>query len=101
MIRECEGGKRDKHVLNGATIVPLVMTTFGKLGPSAEAYLQRLADVGCSTGVVDRGLWLRIAKRFLSCALVRGRGIVFRHYYNSNAKSAGKYYRDGFVVPFE
>jgi hypothetical protein len=33
--------------------------------------------------------------------VVRGRGIVFRHYYRSLAKSAGKDFRDGAVVPFE
>ena len=38
LIQECERAKRDKHVLNGATMVPLAMTTFGTLGPSAEAY---------------------------------------------------------------
>jgi hypothetical protein len=36
-----------------------------------------------------------------SCALVRGRGIVFRHYYRSLPKSAGKDFRDGAVVPFK
>ena len=45
--------------------------------------------------------WLRVAKQFLSCALVWGRGVVFRHYCKSIAKSAGKDYRDGAVVPFE
>ena len=88
-------------MLNGAAMIPLVMTTFGKLGPSAESYLQKLADVACSTGCVDRGVWLRIAKQFLSCALVRSRGIVFRHYYKSFAKCAGKDFRDSAVVPFE
>ena len=34
LFSECEGAKRKKHVLNGATMVPLVVTTFGKLGPS-------------------------------------------------------------------
>ena len=77
------------------------MNTFGKLGPAAESYLQRKADVACSTGCVDHGVWLRIAKQFLSCALVRGRGVVFRHYYKSIAQCAGKDYRDGAVVPFE
>ena len=38
---------------------------------------------------------------FLSCALVRGRGIVFRHYYKSIAKCAGNNFRDDAVVPFE
>ena len=32
---ECEGAKCNKHVLNGATMVPLVVTTLGKLSPSA------------------------------------------------------------------
>ena len=81
-------------------MIPLVMTTFGKLGPSAESYLKKLADVACSTGCVHRGV-LRIAKQCLSCALVRGRGIVFRHYYQSIAKCAGKDFRDGAAVPFE
>ena len=40
LLRECERAERQKHVLNGATMIPLVMTTFGKLGPSAESYLQ-------------------------------------------------------------
>ena len=57
LMSDCEVAKRNKHVLNGATMVPLVMTTFGKLGPSAQGFLQSLADVACSTGVVDRGLW--------------------------------------------
>ena len=48
---------------------------------------------------VHRGVWLRVAKQFLSCALVRGRGVLFRHYYKSIAKCAGKDYRDGAVVP--
>ena len=82
-------------------MIPLVMTTFGKLGPSAESYLKSLADVACSTGCVYRGVWLRIAKQHWSCALVRGRGIVFRHWYQSIAKCAGKDFRDGAAVPFE
>ena len=38
---------------------------------------------------------------FIYIWLVRGRGVVFRHYYKSIAKCAGKDYRDGAVVPFE
>ena len=101
LLRECERAKREKHVLNGATMILLVMSTFGRLGPSAESYLKKLADVACSTGCVDRGVWLRIAKQYSSCALVRGRGIVFRYYYQSIAKCAGKDFRDGAAVPFE
>ena len=56
LFRECERAKRTKHVLNGATMIPSVMTTFGNLGPSAVSYLQSLADVACSTGLVDRGV---------------------------------------------
>jgi hypothetical protein len=67
----------------------------------AEGYLQNLASVACSTGVVDRGVGVCISRQYLSCALVRGRGIVFRHYYRSLAKSAGKDFRDSAVVPFE
>ena len=58
-----------------------------------------LNDVACSTiGVVDRSSWLRIAQQYLNCALVRGRGIVFREYYESVDKSAGKDFRDSEVI---
>ena len=63
--------------------------------------MKELTDVACSTGCVDGGVWLRIAKQYLSCDLVRGRGIVFRHYYQRIAKCAGKDFRDSAVVPFE
>ena len=42
-----------------------------------------------------------LAQQYLSCALFRGRGIVFCHYYQSVTKSAGEDFRDGAVVPFE
>ena len=58
MLRECEHAKRTKHVLNGATMIPSVLTTCGKLGPSAVSYMQSLADVACLTSSVDRGVWL-------------------------------------------
>ena len=77
LFSECEGAKRNKHVLNGATMVPWVVPTFGKLGPSAQGFLLSLADVSCSTGVVDLGSWLRISQRYLSCALVCGCGTVW------------------------
>ena len=49
-----------------------------------------------------RLLGMRISSRqLLSCALIRGRGIVFRHCYQSIAKCAGKDFRDGAAVPFE
>jgi hypothetical protein len=101
LFREAEQAKTSKHVLNGGTMVPLVLSTFGKLGPAAEGYLQSLASVACSTDVVDRVVWLPISRQYLSCALVRGHGIDFRHYYRSLAKSPGKDFRDGAVVPFE
>ena len=60
------------------------------MGPSARGFLQSLADDACSTGVVDRVSWLRIAQQYLSCALVRGRGIVVRYYYQSMAQVLGR-----------
>ena len=63
--------------------------------------MKELTDVACSTGCVDGGVWLRIAKQYLSFSSVRGRGIVFRHYYQSIAKCAGKDFRDGAAVLFE
>jgi hypothetical protein len=79
-FREAEQAKTRKHVLNGATMVPVVLSTFGKLGPAAAGYLQNFATVACSTGVVDRGVWSRISRQYLSSALVSDRAIVLRHY---------------------
>jgi hypothetical protein len=101
LFRAAEQAKTRKHVLNGTTMVPLVMSTFGKLGSPADGYLQNLASVACSTGVVDRGVWLRISRQYLRCALVCDCGIVFCHYYRSLAKNAGQDFRDGAVVPFK
>jgi hypothetical protein len=76
---------RMKHVLVGATVVPLAMSTLGKLGPAAaEGYLQNLATVACSTDVVDRYV---TSRNYLVCALVHGHGIGFRHHYRILAKS--------------
>ena len=52
--------------------------------------LQSLADVACSSGVVYRASWLRIAQPYLSCASVRGRGILFRHCDQSMAVTFDK-----------
>ena len=77
----------DKVIQYAATMVPLVVTTFSKLGPSAEGCLQGLVYVACSARVVDRGSWLRIAHQYLICALVCGRDFVFRYYCQSMAAS--------------
>ena len=75
--------KMSLYTAHETNMVPLVVTTFGKLGPSGQGFLQSLVDVACSTGVVDRGSWLRIAQQYLSFALVRGCGIVFRYFYQT------------------
>ena len=36
-----------------------------------------------------------------SCALLQGRGSVFRHYYKSIAEGAVTHFRDDAVVPIE
>jgi hypothetical protein len=51
--------------------------------------LHRPSDGGYATYIVN------------SCAPVRGYGVVFRHYYRSLAKRAGKDFHDGAVVPSE
>jgi hypothetical protein len=51
------------------------MTTFCKVGPSADkrtSEFASVASVACSTGVVDRGVWLCIAVQYVSFALVEG-----------------------------
>ena len=83
-------------------MVPSVMTTFGTQVPSAEVFckVQLLLHAPLVLLIVFSG-WFRIAKHFLCRALVRGRGIVFRHHNQSVANSAGKDIRDDAAVPFE
>jgi hypothetical protein len=40
LFREGEQAKTREHVFNGATMVRLDVSTFGKLQPAAEGYLQ-------------------------------------------------------------
>ena len=77
---------------NDAHVKELCVGPAGAAGPSCQVSSEAVVGV-----------------QFLSCDLVRGRGIVSRHYYivschyykNSIAKTAGKDFRDGAVVPFE
>jgi hypothetical protein len=87
-------------VLNGAVMVPSVMFTFEKLGPAAVGYFQNLATVASLICSVDQGGWMRIACRYLSCALVCDLSIVSRHHCHSLARSAGNDLHEGAVVPF-
>jgi hypothetical protein len=57
--------------------------------------------VACWTGVVERGVWLRISSQYLSCNLVQGCGIVLRHWYPYLTNRAEDHPRDGEVVPLE
>jgi hypothetical protein len=56
------------------------MTTFGKLGVAGETHLQDLDSVARSTGRLDKGVWLHIARQYQTCALVQGCSVEFRHY---------------------
>ena len=98
-VRRLDQSKKNKRRKHVEPLKPSIERS--KLCPSAQGFLQSLADVACSTGVVDRGLWLRSARQCLRCALARGRVIVFRDYCQRSTKSAGKDFRDGAVVPFE
>jgi hypothetical protein len=57
--------------------------------------------VSCTLSLHYSALTMISNKLQLDRLVVRGRGIVFRHYYRSLAKSAGKDFRDGAVVPFQ
>ena len=59
-----------------------------------------LASIATSSGIVDPGAWLRVARQCLSCALVRGRDFVFHCYHSSLAKGAGKDFCSGAAVAY-
>ena len=71
------------------TLVFLASVEWGSYGSFGGDCLWQ-SGFFCSTGVVYlyHSSCVRIAQQYLSCALVRGRGIVFCCYYQSVAKSA-------------
>ena len=107
MLRACEDAKRAKHVLNRATVAPLVMTTFSKLDHCAQGFMQSSADA-CSTGVVYQFVAEYCAAEsslhfggVALCSVTSSLLQPVRHQYQSIAKCAGKKFRDDGVVPFE
>ena len=87
--------------MNGAIIVPLVMTSFGELGPSAETYLQSVADVACSIGVVDRCFLVENCKALSELCFGSGARHCFPSLLQGHCEKWWLDVRDGAVVPFE
>ena len=72
--RAAESAKRRKYdrLGTGATaFVPLAHETFGRLGPAAFRFLNKVADGAASSGAVSRRVFLRNSLRRLSCAMCR------------------------------
>ena len=79
--------------------VPLAHETFGRAGPAAYRFLNRIADVAASSGSVCRRTFLRHAMQDLSATLCRGVAAQVRGSAPFLGRLAGKPVLPGLSVP--
>lgn len=94
--------KRDKYGRAGTgafTLIPLCHETYGRVGPAAFAFLNRLADVAAGSGAASRRLFLENAMRDLSTTLCRAVARQVRAAAPLMARHAGKAVLMGLTVP--
>ena len=94
--------KRDKYGRTGTgacTFVPLSHETYGRVGPAAFAFLNRIADVAAGSGAASRRVFLENAMRDLSTTLCRAVARQVRAAAPLQARHAGKAVLVGLAVP--
>jgi hypothetical protein len=94
--------KRDKYGRAGSgafTLVPLSHETYGRIGPAAFAFLNRLADLAAGSGTASRRLFLENAMRDLSTTLCRAVARQVHAAAPLMARHAGKAVLTGLAVP--
>ena len=97
-----DADKRTKHMASEPGIyqfVPLSVESYGRLGEPALQFLGELADSACSSGLVDRGLFVANAKKELGVALCRGNALLFQDCYGNLAKASGAAWSPGLERP--
>ena len=70
--KKSEAHKREKYGRSGAgafPCVPVAHETYGRVGPAAFAFLNRIADAAASSGAVSRRVFLENAMRDISVTL--------------------------------
>ena len=83
----------------GCGFVPLAHETFGRAGPAAFAFLNKIADAASASGAVSRRVFLHHAMRDLSTTLCRGVASQVRACAPVMARMVGKPVLAGLAVP--
>ena len=99
---EAEADKVRKYERTGTgacTFVPLAHETFGRAGPAAFAFLNKIADAASSSGAVSRRVFLHHAMRDLSTTLCRAVARQVRACAPLMARLMGKPVLAGLAVP--
>jgi hypothetical protein len=73
--------------------------TYGRPGRPAMTMLNALADVAAANGGVPKAAFVRGALRELAVALCRGNALKYRVSMCQLARTAGRGYRPGLLVP--
>jgi hypothetical protein len=62
------------------------MTSVGRLPPLWQEVIESfiLSLIACSVSVVDRGVLLHNARRYVCCTLLEDCVVLYRHYYFSS-----------------
>ena len=83
--------------------VPTIVESYGRMGPAAEAYLGKLADLvaDCrpSGRAHARGAFILAFRRELAASLARSTGRLFRASLQVRARASGKEFKSGFQAP--
>ena len=94
--------KRDKYGRTGTgacTFVPLSHETYGRVGPAAFAFLNKVADVAAGSGALSRRVFLENAMRDLSTTMCRAVARQVRASAPVQARHTGKAVLVGLAVP--
>ena len=83
------------------SFVPFAVESFGRLGASAQRFLKMLGEVASSQGMVSQSAFVRSAYREISCALVRGNGLMYGRSLFNVARASGRSFLPGCDVPVQ
>ena len=89
--------KYERTGTGACAFVPLAHETFGRAGPAAFAFLNKIADAASSSGAVSRRVFLHHAMRDLSTTLYRAVARQVRAFVV--ARLMGKPVLAGLAVP--
>ena len=83
------------------SFVPFAVESFGYLGVSAQRFLKMLGEVAASQGMMSQSAFVRSAYREISCALVRGNGLMYGRSLFNVARASGRSFLPGCDVPVQ